>query len=210
MAACHCEGVLCLKGSSVQSPGSWQGGSWVSALLGDVFCLTPSQDLALGSCVSLSFMSKISNSPAHQLLWSLGAVLSVLPLPAFVVFCLFVWFFLGCVCGVCCFVCVLLVGYLGLTRLRTIMVCAPLLNPQRGIQCMHMRNSFIQHNNVRRPGESHRGAGRKKPWGTHGWLDIATYYHPHHLYHLHHRVGREGWAIIYNFFTFLLFMYSIG
>ena len=27
---------------------------------------------------------------------------------------------------------------------------------------MHMRNSFIQHNNVRRPGESHRGAGRKK------------------------------------------------
>ena len=25
------------EGSSVRSPGSWQGGSWVSALLGDVF-----------------------------------------------------------------------------------------------------------------------------------------------------------------------------
>ena len=49
-----------------------------------------------------------------------------------------------------------------LTRLRTVMVWAPLSNPQRGIQCMHMRNLFNQHNNVRRPGESHRGAGRKK------------------------------------------------
>ena len=111
----------------MRSPGSWQGGSWVSALLGDVFCWTPSQDLALGSCVSLSFMSKISNSPAHQLLWSFGAVLSVFPLPAFAFF----WVFFVCVCGVCCFVCVLLVGYLGLTRLRTVMVCAPLLNPQK-------------------------------------------------------------------------------
>ena len=27
---------------------------------------------------------------------------------------------------------------------------------------MHERNSFNQHNNVRRPGVSHRGAGRKK------------------------------------------------
>ena len=27
---------------------------------------------------------------------------------------------------------------------------------------MHLRNSFNQHNKVRRPGESHRGAGRKK------------------------------------------------
>ena len=27
---------------------------------------------------------------------------------------------------------------------------------------MHLCNSFTQHNNVRRPGESHRGAGRKK------------------------------------------------
>ena len=27
---------------------------------------------------------------------------------------------------------------------------------------MHMRNSFNQHNNVQRPGESHRGAGREK------------------------------------------------
>ena len=82
--------------------------------------------------------------------------MSVSSLLAFVVFGL-----LFCGCG--CFVCVLLVGFLfGLTRLRTVLVCAPLLNPQRGIQCLHMRNSFIQHNNVRRPGESHRGAGRKK------------------------------------------------
>ena len=28
-----------------------------------------------------------------------------------------------------------------------------------------MRNSFYQHNNVRRPGESHRGAERKKICG---------------------------------------------
>ena len=27
---------------------------------------------------------------------------------------------------------------------------------------MHLSNSFNQHNKVRRPGESHRGAGRKK------------------------------------------------
>ena len=33
MAASHSEGVLCLEGYSVRSPGSWQGGSWVSALL---------------------------------------------------------------------------------------------------------------------------------------------------------------------------------
>ena len=37
MAAFHCEDVLCLEGFSAQSPGSWQGGSWVSALLSGLF-----------------------------------------------------------------------------------------------------------------------------------------------------------------------------
>ena len=59
-----------------------------------------------------------------------------------------------------CFVC--LASLFFLTRLRLWLVGAPLSNPQRGIQCMHERNSFNQHNNVRRPGVSHRGAGRKK------------------------------------------------
>ena len=35
---------------------------------------------------------------------------------------------------------------------------------------MHERNSFNQHNNVRRPGVSHRGAGRKKKSS-----DVAMY-----------------------------------
>ena len=33
----HCEDVLCLEGFSARSPGSWQGGSWVSALLSEWF-----------------------------------------------------------------------------------------------------------------------------------------------------------------------------
>ena len=37
MAAFHCEDVLCLEGFSARSPGSWQGGSWVSALLSGLF-----------------------------------------------------------------------------------------------------------------------------------------------------------------------------
>ena len=44
------------EGFSARSPGSWQGGSWVSALLSGLFCLTPSQDLALfvgGLCLFL-------------------------------------------------------------------------------------------------------------------------------------------------------------
>ena len=46
MAACNCEDVSCPEGFTARSPGSWQGGSWVSALLGGLFCWTPSQDLA--------------------------------------------------------------------------------------------------------------------------------------------------------------------
>ena len=37
MAAFHCEDVLCLEGFSARSPGSWQGGSCVSALLSVLF-----------------------------------------------------------------------------------------------------------------------------------------------------------------------------
>ena len=88
-------------------PGSWQGGSWVSVLLDDVFCWTPSQDLALWSCVLLSFMSRSFNSPAHQLLLSFGAVLSALSLLAFVV-----WFVCSCCFWLFCLVLVLLVGFL--------------------------------------------------------------------------------------------------
>ena len=49
MAAFHCEDVLCLEGFSPRSPGSWQGGFYVSALSG-LFCWTPLQDLALFWC----------------------------------------------------------------------------------------------------------------------------------------------------------------
>ena len=60
MAAFYCEDVLCLEGFSARSPGSWQGGSWVSALLSGLFCWTPSQDLAFCSGVLCLFLCKIS------------------------------------------------------------------------------------------------------------------------------------------------------
>ena len=99
MATCYCEDVLCLKGFSARSPGSWLGGSWVSALLNGLFCWTPSQDLAPWSGVVLLFLCKISIH-WHSCGLTFGAVLSVL---LSLVFVFFVWF--GCVAlfGFVCF-----------------------------------------------------------------------------------------------------------
>ena len=71
--ALPCEDVSCPDGFSARSPGSWQGGSWVSALLCGLFYWTSSHDLAMWSGGVLLFLCKISNSLAHKLLelsWS--------------------------------------------------------------------------------------------------------------------------------------------
>ena len=126
------------EGSSVRSPGSWQGGSWVSALLVDVFCWTPSRDLALLSFCLLSwcFCARSANSEALDAIafWSRHAMF-----PFAFCFCLVlfgVW-----VVGVCFLLCLCWFFVLELAPLCSDF--APLLNPQRGIQWMHLRNSFI-------------------------------------------------------------------
>ena len=69
----------------------------------------------------------------------------------------FVWFCFGCFACFCvwvgCFV-------LELALLRSDL-CSTFEPPKRDI-VNAFANSFNQHNKVRRPGESHRGAGRKK------------------------------------------------
>ena len=93
----------------MRSPGSWQGGSWVSALLDDVFCLTPSLDLALWSCVSPYFMSEIilfTGTLDAVVVWSCR----VSPSSVF------------CLCLLCLglvLLCLVPVSSCGLTRLRT-------------------------------------------------------------------------------------------
>ena len=72
MAAFYCEDVLCLEGFSARSPESWQGGSWVSALLSGFFCWIPSVDLAFlfWCCVFVSMQDLViqwHHQPAH---WS--------------------------------------------------------------------------------------------------------------------------------------------
>ena len=52
-AVSHCEGVLCLDGSSVRSPGSWQGGSWVSALLDFVLLDTFARSCSVIVCFAV-------------------------------------------------------------------------------------------------------------------------------------------------------------
>ena len=136
----------------------------------NVFCWTPLQDLALWYDVLLSFISKIiqfTGTIAAVVTWS--SLASSLLLVLLVLFCWVVFvalvacfWFVFCLCVFGCFV--LFLCFI-LARLRSYLILAPLSNPQRGIQCMNMRNSFNQHNNVRRPGESHRGAGRKKKMG---------------------------------------------
>ena len=57
------EGALCPEGLTVRSPGSWRGGSWVSALL--MCCFSPS----LRSCCNVwlaVLLCKILNSSAHK------------------------------------------------------------------------------------------------------------------------------------------------
>ena len=70
---CYCEDVLCLEGFSARSPGSWQGGSWVSALLSGVFCWTPSQDLALFAGVLCLFLCKIQFIECQQTCFIMGS-----------------------------------------------------------------------------------------------------------------------------------------
>ena len=126
------------EGSSVRSPGSWQGGSWVSALLVDVFCWTPSRDLALLSFCLLSccFCARSANSEALDAIafWSRHAMFPF-------AFCFWLVLFGVWVVGVCFLLCLCWFFVLELAPLCSDF--APLLNPQRGIQWMHLRNSFI-------------------------------------------------------------------
>ena len=81
------------EGFSVRSPGSWQGGSWVSALLDGVFWWTSSQDLALWFCVSSLFHAQDLLIRRQFMLQSIGAVMS----RPFCVFLLGCFVFLGSV-----------------------------------------------------------------------------------------------------------------
>ena len=135
MAVSLCEGVLCLEGSSVRSPGSWQGGSWVSALLGMcfaghlckillcglVFAFFHEQDHLIRQHTCCGGLLEPS-CQYYLVCWLLGFLFVLL---CFGVVCLF---FLFCVLFVLfCFASLCL-----LTRPRVGFVCAPLLNlPKR-------------------------------------------------------------------------------
>ena len=114
------------------------------------FAVFHEQDLLIRRHTSCCCL--LEPSCQHFLCW-----LSWVVLFAFVAFVCFVWF-LFCLWVFCVRFCLLVCT----DKTSDCNGLCPLSNPQRGIQCMHMRNSFNQHNNVRRPGESHRGAGRKK------------------------------------------------
>ena len=130
MAACNCEDVLCLEGFSARSPGSWLGGSWVSALLSGLFCWTPSQDLAPWSGVFRLFLCKISIH-WHSCGLSLRAILSVLFPLAFV---FLFWLLL-------CFGLFVFSGPDKTSDCAT--VRTPLSTPQGGTLKLRMDNSFI-------------------------------------------------------------------
>ena len=77
---------------------------------------------------------------------------------SFLAFCgCFVGFLFGCFACFCVLVCCFV---LELALLRSDL-CSTFEPPKRDI-VNAFANSFNQHNKVRRPGESHRGAGRKK------------------------------------------------
>ena len=159
MAASHSEGVLCLEGYSVRSPGSWQGGSWVSVLLVCVLLDTFACSCSV-ICCFVFFHGQDQLIRPHTCCGSFLEPTCQSSLLAFVALfalfaVLFAWFVLVlfglCVFGVVLF-CFVLFCFVPIDKCRCSLACAPLLNPQRGIQCKGMRNSFYQHNNVRRPG----------------------------------------------------------
>ena len=124
MAAFHCEGVLCRRAPQcdLRDPGRGDPGfrrCWVMCFAGHLRKI-------LLCCLGFLFLSWAwsFNSPAHQLLWFFGAVLSVLSLLALVGF-----LFALCVLLVFCLVSV---SSCGLTRLRTDLSMLHFRTPKEG------------------------------------------------------------------------------
>ena len=149
------EGALCPVGFTVRSPGSWLGGSWVSALL-IVGCLCTFIAILLWCLVVvvcfLQDLIHFLNSSAHKLpcllrarpsrWWGLSLVLLVLG-----VFFGLVFFFPG--------------DHPMLDMLDCVLVQALFWLPNEGTY-RTLHNSFNGTNTVLRPGESREGEGRKK------------------------------------------------
>ena len=132
----YCEDVLCLEGFSARSPGSWQGGSWVSALLSGLFCWTPSQDLALFWCFVFVSVQDL------EIQWHyLPTPLELTYQGPFCFFCCLVGFWFLCGFCFCCFLVFLWFGP-NLTS-DCVMVSTPLSTPQSGTLQLHILNSFI-------------------------------------------------------------------
>ena len=149
-------------GFTVRSPGSWRGGSWVSALLIDGLFLHLHCDLAvMFGWLNLLIAKSFFNSSAHKLPSSTEHVLST---GCFVSLC---WLcFLFCFwCfrfGFCLFVLFALVDCTpAWTTLDRVMVRALFRLPNAGT-CSIVHNSFNGTNTVLRLGESREGEGRKK------------------------------------------------
>ena len=147
------EGAVCPEGLTVRSPGSWRGGSWVSALL--ICCFSPS----LQSCCDVwlaVLLCKILNSSAHKPPASTELVFTEWILLCF-------WF--------CCLLCLLL-----LFLVRRFFVSSfhsydsglrtgprsSFDSPRRDAFSHALTNSFISTNTVWRPSESYWGEARKK------------------------------------------------
>ena len=120
----YCEDVLCLEGFSVRSPGSWQGGSWVSALLSGVIAghLRKILRFLLVFCVCFYARSQFRGI-CHPIgvVWSGPSSLFCCWLLLFGVF---VWFLLYCF--------LLSVSFGPDLTLDYVMVLTPLLTPQCG------------------------------------------------------------------------------
>ena len=108
------------EGSSVRSPGSWQGGSWVSALLDDVFCWTPSQDLALWSCLAVFHEQDLLIRRHTSCCCLLEPLVSTFFAGFRGLFCLLLLFCLVCFLFCCWVFCVRFCPSFVLTRLRTV------------------------------------------------------------------------------------------
>ena len=154
-------------GFTVRSPGSWLGGSWVSALLIGVLFLHLHCDLAVMSgWLDLLSARSFLNSSAHKLPSSTEHVHRTGCLLFRFVGCAF-WVFLFGLVLFC--VCLFLFFFgLPLFRLHSGLDSGlrngprSLSTPQCGMLIYAMHNSFTGTNTVLRPGESREGEGRKK------------------------------------------------
>ena len=89
------EGASCPLGFSVRSPGSWLGGSWVSALLIGLFLHLHCDLAVMSGWFVLLFARSYLNSSAHKLPASTEHVLYGVACSLFVCFWLAVWFGFG-------------------------------------------------------------------------------------------------------------------